>query len=233
MNVDPHAILAQARAARDAGDYAGALAQFDYFFGHPLEGEWRGMYGVRLSFCLADWARLGEVYPPALRKLEDRADAALEQLGQSREPARFHEFIAICRYLKRPEEPIRRFLGYHTADRELATSIVKLIWDELVGQEHWQVCAAYLAVPTAKYDAALDKFDRSMELGRQAPHLGGGQFEEQAQGWYVRDVANLLLVLTHAGSADQAAAIHATMTVDMLERGHAALVRRIDAEVAL
>lgn len=89
------------------------------------------MYGVRLSFCLADWARLGEVYPPALRGLEAKADAALALLDQTREPARFHDFVAICRYLERPEEPVRRFLGYHAADRELAASIVRHIWDEL------------------------------------------------------------------------------------------------------
>lgn len=187
---------------------------------------------MRLSFCLADWARLGEVYPPALRRLEEKADAALALLDQTGEPARFHDFVAICRHLQRPEEPIRRFLGYHAADRELAASSVKFIWDELVEQKQWQVCAVYLTVPTEKYAVALEKFDQSIELSEQAPHLGGGQFVAQVQGGYVRDVANLLLVLTHTGSAGQAAAIHATMAADMHARGHAALVSRIDEDVA-
>lgn len=87
-------------------------------------------------------------------------------------------------------------------------------------------------MPTEKYDVALEKFDRSMALSEQAPHLGGGQSEAQVQGWYVRDVAHLLLVLTHTGSAGQAAAIHATMVADMHARGHDALISRIDEEVA-
>lgn len=173
-----------------------------------------------------------KVYPPALRGLEQKADAALALLDQTREPARFHDFVAICRYLERPEEPVRRFLGYHAADRELATSIARVVWDELAEQKQWHVCAEYLTVPTEKYDVALEKFDRSMELSEQSPHLGGAQFEAQVRGWYVRDVANLLLVLTHTGSAGQAAAIHATMAADMHARGHDALISRIDEEVA-
>lgn len=127
---------------------------------------------------------------------------------------------------------MRRFLDYHAADRVLAASIIKFVWDALVEQRLWPVCADYLTAPTEKYDAALDKFGQSMAISKQAPHIGGPQFEAQVQDWYVRDVANLLLVLTHAGSADQAAAIHATMAADMQARGHAALISRIDGEVA-
>lgn len=57
-----------------AGEHAQALREFLVCFDTGRESV--GYGGVRLSYLLADIARLGEVHPPALEALRARADAA-------------------------------------------------------------------------------------------------------------------------------------------------------------
>jgi hypothetical protein len=225
--------LNRARAAFKKGDYGEALEQYAYFFDHAQDDDPYSLYGVRLSYCLDEWARLGERYPQARQRLEQKADEALALLGQTREPERFHDFIAICEYLKRKEDPIRRFLGYHASDPDLAKSIVRFIWDQLVEEGQWTVCAAYLPIPQEKYKTVLAKFDGAMQVCKSDPSLGGDELEEQIKGWYVSDVTNLLLVLINTGNTEDAQSIQETVISDMQSRSCAELVDRIDERISL
>jgi len=69
------------------------------------------------------------------------------------------------------------------------------------------VCEAYLAKPNEKYEMLLREFDEAMEVCRSEPTFGGKEFEEQIEGWYVRDVSNILLVLKYTGRDEEAAAV--------------------------
>ena len=115
--------LANARAFFKTGEFAAALAQYEYFFDHAIEEE-ESLYGVRLSYCLDEWARLGSKYPPALQRLQFKAEEAHDLLLRTRKSDRFHDYIAICEYLHRDEAPIELFLTLHKTDRELAQSVV-------------------------------------------------------------------------------------------------------------
>ena len=55
--------LDRARAAFKEANYSRALEQYEYFFDHALDDDPHSLYGVRLSYCLAEWVRLGELYP--------------------------------------------------------------------------------------------------------------------------------------------------------------------------
>jgi thiol-disulfide isomerase/thioredoxin len=65
--------LGDALAGR--GRYAEALTEYLWCFDHGVEHEW-SYSAVRVSFLLSDIARLGQKYPPAVKALEDRRDAA-------------------------------------------------------------------------------------------------------------------------------------------------------------
>lgn len=227
MECNQRDILEEARAAFKEGNYAEALEQYEYFFDHALDDDPYSLYGVRLSYCLDEWVRLGNRYPLALQRLEQKAGAALALLDQTRNPERFHDFVVICKYLERPEEPIRRFLGYHSLDRELAQSVIRYIWDQLVEEKQWLLCSEYLPLPKNRYDAALAKFDEAMKVCRENPALGGNEFEEQIKGWYVRDVSHMLLVLKNTGRDEEASSMQASVFSDMQARGCAELTHRI------
>jgi hypothetical protein len=223
--------LDRARAALGAGRDAVALEEYEYFFDHALDSD-RALYGVRLSYCLGEWAKLGERYPPALRRLRSKARKALAALDETRDPERFHDFVAICRYLGREREPIRRFLTYHAKDRRIARTIVRFVWDQLVQAEHWAVCGQYVPKPRGAYQAIVTKFHQAMRICIDDPSLGGERFARQIKGSFVRDVSNLLSVLNKTGRRRVAASIRASVSADLKTRGCAELEREIDARVA-
>jgi hypothetical protein len=225
-------VLADARASFKAKEFAAALAQYEHFFDHALEEE-ESLYGVRLSYCLDEWAQLGAKYPPALERLQFKAEEAYDLLRRTREPARFHDYIAICEYLQRNAAPIDAFLALHKSDRELAESVVRFIWDELVDAKQWEVCITYLADPSEDYAYALRRFDESMKICTSDPSLGGAEFEEQIKGWYVRDVTNIVRVLTNCDRVTEASAIIRSMESDMQRRGGMDLATRVNELVAL
>jgi len=71
--------LTEAHAAAQAGRHEEALNEYIWFHEHAL-AEDRALRGVRLSFALAFWRELGEVYPPAMEALlalRDRKVATL------------------------------------------------------------------------------------------------------------------------------------------------------------
>ena len=225
--------LDKARASFRGGDHLEALKQYEHFFDHALDDDPHSLYGVRLSYCLNEWAKLGENYPPALDRLMVKAKESVALLNQTRNPERFHDYIAICRYLKCQEQPIELFLAYHETDRSLANSVVRYIWDQLVQRNLWEVCATYLPKPKEKYDTVLSKFDQALRVCMSDPTLGGDEFEEQIKGWYVRDVANLLLVLKNIGDMEAAATLEKSMIADMKSRGYPELVARVNERFAL
>jgi hypothetical protein len=67
------------RGPLHGGRYAEALDHFIWFHNHALaeDDSWRG---VRLSYALGNWFDLGQVYPEALRALEDVRDRKTDSL---------------------------------------------------------------------------------------------------------------------------------------------------------
>ena len=60
--------LTEAYAAAQAGRHEEALNEYIWFHEHALAEE-RSLRGVRLSFALAYWKELGEMYSPAMEAL--------------------------------------------------------------------------------------------------------------------------------------------------------------------
>jgi hypothetical protein len=229
--VSPAEVLKRARACAAAHDYENALTDYEYFFDHAMDGESRSLYGVRHSYCLDEWSKLGERFPKARLRLQMKAQEALTSFEQSRLGEKFHDFVSISRYLGDEKLAIDQFLLYHARDRQLAAGAVHFVWERLVAAKLWQVCAEYLREPNARYARALTKFDVSMAACRDDPSLGGGNFAQQISGWYIRDVSNLLLVLEHTGQADAATHLRDLMSADMGARGRPELVGRVNALV--
>ena len=233
--VSPREVLKNARSAANAGDYQVALANYERFFDHALQdqGPENNFYGVRLSYCLDEWARLGEKYPPARQRLEEKARDALAAFEATRDPERFHDFQSIRDHLGQSDSVLTQFDAYHRSSPDLAGLALRFMWNRLVEARRWDICAGYLADAESKYQTALFKFERSMEVCAEDPSLGGEEFAEQIKGWYVRDVGNLLSALKNSGRADEAARLEAIVTADMQSRGHPDLIFRIADRVVL
>jgi hypothetical protein len=235
MVVPPGQVLREARAAAQAGDHALALENYERFFDRALhdQGEDNNYYGVRLSYCLDEWARLGEKYPAARERLEAKATQALASFEATSDREKFHDFQSIRDHLGQEDVVFAQFVQYHHSNPELAKLALSLMWNRLVEAKRWDICSAYLGDYQSKYERALATFDQSMEICLADPSLGGEDFADQIKGWYVRDVGNLLRALKNCGQPHVAARLEATVVSDTQSRGFAELVARVGERAAL
>jgi len=193
--------LEKAREAVKLKNYTNALEIYNNFFEKTFKNS--AKYGVRLSYCLSEWAALGEIYPLALRKLENKKDESLLLLEKEREPERFHDYFAICNKLKSPELPYQEFLRLHKTDKTLSSQIIHFIWDELIEKEEWEICLEYLNNPLEKYELYFNNFDAIFKK-----HVYDNSTENDKEifshslNWYIRETTNILLVLKHNQTID-------------------------------
>jgi hypothetical protein len=80
------------------GRYEDALRAHEFYHRHALEVE-SSQYGVRLSFALAAWTRLGALHEPALEALRATRRAAATAAIEARDVERFWEALSIDQWL--------------------------------------------------------------------------------------------------------------------------------------
>jgi thioredoxin 1 len=105
-----------AKALAQKGKYKEALEEYLWCFDHGNEHN-MGYGGVRLSFLLSDIAVLGEDYPPAIKAMEKRRDAAKVRLFPEDPDAadpqkRFSaamEFASLNQYLNKSSQTLEVF----------------------------------------------------------------------------------------------------------------------------
>jgi hypothetical protein len=211
---NPKDSLEKARVALAGGDYAAASELYEYFFDHALETD-KSFYGVRLSYCLDEWAEVAKKYPPARVRLEEKMAAALAQFDKTRKPEYFHDYYAICRSLDCVDKAVEKFLAYHNSDSLLAQNIFRFVRGDLVAAKQWDVCGTYLQDSAKVYRKFLEAFDGTMKYGREKDHDETISF---AKDWFVENMTDLLLVLKHTGRHEEAEAIQEQMSLELMTR---------------
>ncbi|MES2069316.1 MAG: hypothetical protein V4488_03135 [Pseudomonadota bacterium] len=212
-------ILDQARQAVREQDYALALEHYEWFFDHALDEDQASLYGVRLSYCLDEWAQVGEKYAPARARLEQKRAESIQQLELTRQAKKFHDFIALCRYTGMPALPVQQFLEYHRSDRELAREIYTFIREQLMAAGQWEVCGAYIEDADGQYAEALELFDISIAYARKNASLGVDDMEQRIEDMYVNKATYLVTVLSHTRRTEEAQRICERANQDMQQRG--------------
>lgn len=216
---EPRAMLDRAREAVRAGDFALALTSYEWFFDHALDGDSASFYGVRLSYCLDEWQRLGEHYEPARLRLEARFHQALEALKRTRRREYFHDYVSIAHYLGRDQAVIVTFLAFHQADRALAEDVVHFAWDVLAESEHRAVCGDYVDDARAYYAEQLLKADVALQLYETEPGFGNADFFGYIAQSFNKRMVQLIGVLEAAGRGEEARGIDLQAREDGLRRG--------------
>ena len=235
MVVPPGQVLKEARAAAKAGDHAFALSSYERFFDRALldQGEDNNYYGVRLSYCLDEWVRLGERFPAARERLEAKAVEALAAFESTSDSEKFHDFQSIRDHLGQKDSVLSKFVELHESRPGLAEVALRFMWNRLVEAKRWDICATYVKDHKAKYERALYKFDETMKICLADSSLGGDDFARQIKGWYVRDVGNLLSALKNTGHEGAAIQLEAAVAADMQSRGFPELVSQVVERAAL
>ena len=164
---DPRAILSEAERDAQARRYPEALAKYAWFYDHALDTA-QGLYGLRLSRALQDWAALGRDYPPALERLRAAREAAAEQVRKG-EGARgyFNEVLAIDRVLGQ-DAATRELFHWLDAHRvEVAAQVYDQAQAALVRGREYALCGKYLT-PDRTLAQALEQYRLTMALAAGA-----------------------------------------------------------------
>jgi hypothetical protein len=193
----------QAQEAAREGRHEEALGEYLWFHEHALEHE-PAMYGVRLSFALAAWIELGQIYPKALAALKEIRDRKTMQLasgGGDREL--FHDVDSINEYLEDEKGTYELFLKLQSTSPALAQECAGLAIPALVKAKDFRLARTFIDDPAAKiqkWSTVLneDIADLAKEPPRDAP------VQEAYVHIYAERVGLLLAVLNGVGEREQA-----------------------------
>jgi beta-lactamase regulating signal transducer with metallopeptidase domain len=197
----PSAILREAQAEHAAGRHEEALARFVWYHGASRDEPGQG--GVRTSFALGYWLKLGQDYPPALDKLKEvrdqTGDALRERNGTADHFTLFQEYASINRTLRDEEKTTELFLWLDLHDPKVARGVYDVAEPSLIKSGEFELCGKYLKPENFKRILANFQYHKDRAANKTDSHFlnfGENKFRNEA--------ASLIALLVVNG--DQAAA---------------------------
>lgn len=194
---DPRKALDIAKTHKKEGKYKEALEMHEWFHFNVLSIE-QSFYGVRLSFALADWMELSEVYPMAKQRLIEIREEDIKTIKNGDwKFENFHDIQAISSYLNENQTTIVIFkwIDKNESDGAKIQKCFKSLFKHLI--EEVELCNKYLIDPVAwvkdcrqRYEG-LDKFEKEYvqikNISRRPPAM--------AEKGYIEDVSILVKAL--------------------------------------
>jgi hypothetical protein len=203
---NPREILNQAQADTRAGRYEAALAKHVWFHEHALETE-SGMYGVRLSFALGYWADLGEEYPPALEKLKEYRDEAQASVLKDTEPhKKFHDLVALNKYLNDEKATQRLFRSLDADHPDLAQQFFELAEPALISGKDYELVGKYIS-PEPDFAKMKDRFVQDQIMTPSEEPGAKSRWLDFVKKTFVNDATTLVAILAVNKRQAQAEAI--------------------------
>jgi len=196
-NPNPQKIYNEAQADTDAGQYPNALTKYVWFFQSALKYD-PAQRGVRVSFVLMSWAKLGESYPPALDKLKAVRDEAEQNVRQGKDVVNaFQDFVAINATLK-DDDNTSDFFAWLDANKP---DVAKAVFDRtqnwllpaLVKTKKYAVCGKYIN-PDASFKQILKLYRTMMEQVNQG--RVGSEIKDFANQNFINKTTTLIALLS-------------------------------------
>jgi hypothetical protein len=198
---DPQKILQEAEADTRAGRYEDSLAKHIWFHENALNIQ-PAQYGVRLSFALSDWVKLGESYPPALEKLKSIRDQDEKKIRQGKSSRGiFHDFEAINKELKETSRTKDTFIWLDSNAPTFAKEVFDIAEPDLVRAKEYRLCNKYLD-PNNSFQHMLDLYKETMEIAKNSQF--GKRTSEYDQKEFSNSSATLVALLAVNGRTAEA-----------------------------
>jgi hypothetical protein len=193
---DPQRILNEAESDADAGRYEDALAKHVWFHQNALKHR-PSLYGVRLSFALSAWAKLGAAYPPALAKLKSIRDEAAKNVREAdgnREA--FHDFASINETLQDDSKTKDLFVWLDSNKPSVAKKVFDLAQPALIKAKEYHLCGGYIEADTS-FHRILDLYRENKRIA-QDPKFGK-KMQEFGEKSFANGTATLVALLVVNG----------------------------------
>jgi tetratricopeptide (TPR) repeat protein len=140
---DMQKYLSYTQSLAKEGKYQEALDRHLWFHDHVLEND-RSMYGVRLSFALMYWKKLGEKYPPALvafKKVRDDKTSLLEEGNGSYDL--FVDVHALNRELGEDNKTVELFQKLDREQGDLAKKCWSVVKEVVTNAKEYELVKKY------------------------------------------------------------------------------------------
>jgi tetratricopeptide (TPR) repeat protein len=197
---DPHKILREADEDARRGKYEAALKKYQWFHRNALDIE-PALAGVRLSFALSAWRRLGGAYPPALAALTETRDAALESFKRERREGAFADFVAINRTLGEDSRTAEAFVLLDKEDPEMARQVFGRARPALIKAKEYSLCGKYLK-PKEDLSRALELYRMNKDSAKDERF--GPEFKRFAEESFTNETTTIIALLVVNGREEEA-----------------------------
>lgn len=193
---DPGTVLDNARQQVKNGAYSEALKNYVWFFKNSIEIE-PAMFGVKHSYCVDEWRKLGEIYEPALLTYREELLNRQEKLLNGSESWElFMEFDTLCQYDGKKNEVIKVFMLFHKKEnqnKDFVESIFNPIKEDLLALGHYNICSEYTKDATRKADQIIHLHRLNIEFEEKSDNkCDNMDFAEKS---FIIDANYLLTVL--------------------------------------
>ncbi len=208
--------LDDARRLAREGYYEEALQKHIWFHHNALSIR-PSFYGVRLSFALSDWIKLGKKYPKALEELRKIRDKKTQQLlaGDLRKEF-FHDVAAINQRLDEMSSTVTLFKNFDILNSDFALIIYKSADSALLKAGEYDLARKYLADPGKKFSEIAKSFKECIEMiskqNEESKKVGIDTFGKT----FSEEVVGLMTILKKTGSEQEARQIQ-TKALEILD----------------
>ncbi|MFN7627424.1 MAG: hypothetical protein ACK5PZ_11380 [Pirellula sp.] len=200
-NPSPRTILSEAELDAKANRYQLALEKYLWIYEKSTVVE-PAFIGVRLTFALAAWNDLANKYPPAMKKLLEKRDEALNMLNEGRDPQRsFMDLAGINRVLKQVPKTVAAFEHLDKNAPNIAKEVYTLAQPALIANQKYELCGRYL-------DGTKD-FEKLRESFRMIKTLKGIGDDAAAryESEFFKGVSTIVFVLAVNNRSEEATEI--------------------------
>ena len=198
---DPGKILDLARTYYNNEDYEKALQAHIWFFKNALKHE-VSYAGVRLSFALTDWIKLGKVYPKAIKELKQIKNEKINRIKKIPSFSLFHDIHGIngkfC--LNKVEETIQLFIYFHKNNPELAKKMFLVIENDLMDNKYYLICSKYLDNIARIVENQQQSLRSNIRIMNDYPRPSHLKFTLQS---YKKGINNIFLLLYETKRYDE------------------------------
>ena len=197
---NPRDALDEARSLAREGKYEEALQRHVWFHENALKKE-PALVGVRLSFALTDWIRLGEKYPKArdtLVKIRDRDTKELVSGKGSFDL--FHDVSAINKYLEEVPKTVALFKTIAKKEPELAVKCYRVAEPHLVASREYKLCIEYTPDTLKRFEAIRKTREDHIKLAETK----GDQFKDIGDRFFLLETCRLIEIMAGAGKKQDA-----------------------------
>ena len=194
---DPDVSKILDEAEKDAAEGRNEIALQKHLWYHENALKYQpSQYGVRLSYALSSWVKLGANYRPAMKKLREVRNESAKALV-AKQPIKtsyrlFHDVASIDEYLGQTDKTVELFVKLDSEHKPLAKMVYDLAQSALLKEKKYELCGQYVNAKE-EIKSIVSLYDQHLRMA--ATPRFGDDMKQYAEISLTQDSATLVAIL--------------------------------------